>query len=117
MCREHAAQLRGLYPDITAAGGDVIVIGTGNVNYARDLKEKLDLPFPVLVDEHGAAARAAALRKMPIVKLLSPGPWMAMVRAMRRGHKGGKPGAAGKSTRRHVRHRQGRAYAVRTPRS
>lgn len=96
MCREHAAQLRDAHPDITARGGDVIVIGTGDARYAKDVKDTLGLPFPVLVDDDGSAARVAALKKVTIVSALRPGPWVALVKAMRRSDRttaGGKLGA------------------------
>jgi hypothetical protein len=48
------------------------------------VKDTLDLPFPVLVDAAGAAARVAALKKVTIVTALRPGPWVAMVKAIRR---------------------------------
>ncbi|HEX5267873.1 MAG TPA: AhpC/TSA family protein [Acidimicrobiales bacterium] len=70
LCRQHAAQLRGRYEEIKGQGGEVVAIGTGDVDYARRFVEDEDVPFPVLVDDDGAAARAASVRKVNFATLL-----------------------------------------------
>jgi peroxiredoxin len=62
--------LREHYDEITALGGDVIAIGTGNVKYAAAFVADEDVPFPVLVDDHGDAARAAQVRRVGFRTLL-----------------------------------------------
>ena len=61
--REHYDEIRGL-------GGDVVAIGTGNVKYAAAFVADEHVPFPVLVDDHGDAARAAQVRRVGFRTLL-----------------------------------------------
>ncbi len=92
-CREYAAQLRDAYPEIIAAGGDVVAIGTGNQMYGKNFAEEMKVPFTVLVDDSGEAAKAASLRKMKPWDLFNPMGWKRSFDAMRNGFKQGKPGA------------------------
>jgi AhpC/TSA antioxidant enzyme len=85
--------LRRSYPDITQRGADVVVIGTGNVAYAKAFVADEQIPFLVLVDDDARAARAAAVRKVNFVSLMGPKSWAATRRAWRDGfriHKSGK---------------------------
>jgi peroxiredoxin len=91
-CREYAAQLRDAYPQITAAGGDVVAIGTGNKMYAAAFAEEMKVQFAVLVDDEGAAAEAASLKKMKPWDLFNPRLWKRSAAAFREGHKQKKPG-------------------------
>jgi carbonic anhydrase len=70
LCRQHAAQLRGRYQEITGLGAEVVAVGTGDIDYARRFAEEESAPFPVLVDDSGAAARAASIRKVNFATLL-----------------------------------------------
>lgn len=45
-------------------------MGTGDVAYARRFAEEEQIPFPVLVDDDGAAARAAVVKKVGFATLL-----------------------------------------------
>ena len=47
-----------------------MAIGTGDLAYARRFVEEEQVPFPVLVDDDGAAARAASVRKVNFATLL-----------------------------------------------
>jgi peroxiredoxin len=91
-CREYAAQLRDAYPEITAVGGDVVAIGTGNQMYGKNFAEEMNIPFAVMVDDSGAAASAASLRKMKPWDMFNPMGWKKSFDAVRAGHKMGKPG-------------------------
>ena len=91
-CREYAAQLRDAYPQIKAAGGGVIAIGTGNQMYAAAFIEELSVPFTVLIDDAGEAAEAASLRKMKPWVLLNPLLWKESFDAFRDGYRQKKPG-------------------------
>jgi peroxiredoxin len=84
--------LRDAYGDITNAGADVVLIGTGNINYANDTKASLDLPFLVLVDDDAAAARAATVRRVGPAGLFSPSSWSGTRRAWKAGYRIGKSG-------------------------
>ncbi len=92
-CREYAAQLRDAYPQITAGGGEVIAVGTGNQMYAKNFAEEMGIPFAVLVDDGGKAAAAASLRKMKPWDLFNPMGWKRSIATVRKGFKQGKPGA------------------------
>lgn len=85
--------MRGRYEEITAKGADVVAIGTGNTGYAKAFIEDQHVPFTVLIDEDGSAAKAASLRKMSPLDLLRPGLWKRTLAARKGGHKQGKPGA------------------------
>jgi peroxiredoxin len=94
-CREHAAQLRDQYDTITAKGADVVAVGTGNPMYAKAFVTDESIPFTVLVDEDGHAARAAAVKggAGAMLKLIAPSVLKAGARARKAGHKQGKTGA------------------------
>jgi peroxiredoxin len=94
-CREHAAQLRDAYSDITAAGADVVAVGTGNTMYAKAFVDDEKVPFAVLIDEDGHAAEAASVKggaKM-LVTLLTPSVVSASRRARKEGHRQHKTGS------------------------
>jgi peroxiredoxin len=62
--------LREHYNEITAKGAGVVAVGTGDERYAQAFVAQETIPFPVLVDDDGEAARAAAVRRVPFVKLI-----------------------------------------------
>ena len=85
--------MRDHHDEITGRGAELVAIGTGNVSYARSFVEEEQLAFPVLVDDDGAAARAAAVPKMNFFKLLAnPNSRKAMARARAAGHRIHKSG-------------------------
>ena len=96
-CREHAAQLRDAYSDITATGADVIAIGTGNIMYAKAFVDEEKVPFAVLVDDDGTAAEAASVKggAKVLAKLFSPSVLSAGKRARKAGHSQHKVGKRG----------------------
>lgn len=51
-------------------GADVVAVGTGDQRYARAFVADEDVPYPVLVDDEGSAARAAAVKKVNFFTLL-----------------------------------------------
>jgi peroxiredoxin len=63
--------LRGIYDEIQRRGAEVVAIGTGNVRYAAAFVADEDVPFPVLVDDDGRAARAASVRRVGFFRLLT----------------------------------------------
>jgi hypothetical protein len=85
--------LRRSYDQITDRGADVVAIGTGDVSYAKAFVAEEDIPFLVLVDDDGAAATAASVRRASWAALLGPASWPATRRVWKEGfriHKAGK---------------------------
>jgi peroxiredoxin len=84
--------LRDIYPEIQAAGAEVVAIGTGDARYARAFVEEEQIPYPVLVDDDADAARAASVKRGSALRVLGPSTYAGSVRAWRSGHKVHKPG-------------------------
>jgi peroxiredoxin len=85
--------LRDHYDDIRTAGADVVAVGTGNQGYASAFVRDERIPFTVLVDDHGDAARAAAVRTVGWFELLHPRTWRTSAAAWRAGHRIHRSGA------------------------
>ncbi len=68
------------------------MIGTGDVDYARAYTRDEHIPFPVLVDDDAAAAKAASVRRVSFAKLFAPASYPGARRAWRAGHRLGMPG-------------------------
>ena len=85
--------MRGRYDEITSLGADVVAIGTGDQRYADTFVREEQIPFLVLVDDDGAAARAASLRTLNWFQLLHPRTWKATRETSKRGHHVHKAGA------------------------
>lgn len=79
--------MRGRYDEIRARGADLVVVGTGDVRYARDFVAQEHVPFPVLVDDDGAAASAAAVRRAGLFDLFHPASYGSTVKAWREGYR------------------------------
>jgi peroxiredoxin len=62
--------LRGHHDEIVARGAEVVAIGTGDERYAKAFVAEENVPFPVLVDDRGEAARAASVKKVNFLTLL-----------------------------------------------
>jgi alkyl-hydroperoxide reductase/thiol specific antioxidant family protein len=92
LCREHAVQLRGEYAAIKSRGADVVLIGTGDLRYARAFVADEQIPFPVLVDDDALAANAASIRRAGLLGMFNPASFPGGIRAWRAGHRIGKPG-------------------------
>ncbi len=85
MC-EHYDEIRGL-------GAEVVAVGTGDRRYAADFVDVEQIPFPVLVDDDGVAATAAALPRVnPFRLVLDPRSLGGARRAHRAGYRVKKPG-------------------------
>jgi peroxiredoxin len=84
--------LRDAYPDIEQRGATVIAIGTGDERYAAAFVRDEQIPFTVLVDDDGAAARAASVRTVPFLAMFTPATWKATAETWRRGHRIHKAG-------------------------
>jgi peroxiredoxin len=85
--------LREHYDEIRARGADVVAIGTGDERYAARFVADERVPFPVVVDDAGDAARAAAVRRATPWGLFNPRSFPGARRARKAGfrvHKSGK---------------------------
>ena len=84
--------MRDRYAEIQALGGEVVVIGTGDLRYARAFAEAERIPFPVLVDEDARAAEAARVERAGLSRLFALSSLSATARALRSGYRIGRPG-------------------------
>jgi peroxiredoxin len=78
--------LRDRYDEITAAGADIVAIGTGDTRYAAAFVRDTGSPFSVLVDDDGAAAAAASVPTVSWYRLLHPSTWRATRETSKRGY-------------------------------
>lgn len=62
-CRSHVAQLGRLYPEIQAAGADVLVILGDSPERAARYGVSLHVPFPILADPTEAVYHRFGLHK------------------------------------------------------
>ena len=84
--------MRDRYAEIQALGGEVVVIGTGDLRYARAFAEDERIPFPVLVDDDARAADAACVERVGLSRLFALSSLSATARALRSGYRIGRPG-------------------------
>jgi peroxiredoxin len=79
--------LRRRYGEVTALGAEVVAVGTGYLRYARAFVDDEKIPFPVVVDDEGTAARAASLRRGTMLEVIGPRTFGGTVRALSGGHR------------------------------
>ena len=80
--------MRDRYEEIRARGADVVAVGTGDRRYAAAFTADEHVPFPVLVDDHADAARAASVRRVPLFRLMADRrSWAGTRRARAGGHR------------------------------
>lgn len=84
--------MRGSYEEIRAKGAELVAVGTGDARYARAFIEDEDIPFPVLLDEDGEAAEAAAVKRGSIFDLAGPKTMPGAFKATAAGHRQHKTG-------------------------
>jgi len=84
--------LRDSYREIADLGAAVVAIATGDARQARCFVRDERIPFPVLVDDAGAAASAASVRRVRFYELFHPASYSGTRRAWRAGHRIGRPG-------------------------
>jgi peroxiredoxin len=77
---------------ITAAGAEIVAVGTGDVRYAAAFVEETGARFLVLVDDDAQAAHAASVRTASWYGLLHPTTWRASLDTWRAGHRVHKSG-------------------------
>ena len=84
--------MRDAYEEIRELGGQVVAIGTGDADQARDFVERERIPYPVLVDDDARAATAASIERVGMFRLFAPASFPGGLRAWRAGHRIGSPG-------------------------
>lgn len=84
--------MRDRYKEIRKLDADVVVIGTGDLTYAKAFVEDDRIPFLVLVDDDARAANAASVQRAGVLGMLSPASFPGGLRAWRGGFRVGKPG-------------------------
>ena len=90
-CREHVAQLKAEYGQLSARGYDVLAIGHGTPARAAAFARDLALPFPVLGDREQRAYAAYGLGRAGFRSLVDPRLYAAGAKAMLGGARQGKP--------------------------
>ncbi len=85
--------MRDRYDDLRARGAQVVAVGTGARRYAAAFVDDEHIPFPVLVDDAAAAATAASVRRLNLLRLLTDRrSWPGTRRARAAGHRIHKAG-------------------------
>jgi peroxiredoxin len=73
---------------VRGRGAEVVAVGTGDRRYAAAFAADEHVPFPVLVDDRALAAKAAAVKKVGMVRLLTDRrSWGGTRRARAAGHR------------------------------
>jgi hypothetical protein len=85
--------LRQHKAEFDAKGLNLAAIGLGDMNYARIFREDTGIDFPLLVDEHREAYRAAELKSGSLFHLLRADNAVARKRAKASGHRQHKMGS------------------------
>ena len=85
--------MRDAYEEFRGAGGEVVAVGTGSPELGRAFAADYSIPYPVLVDSKGEAARVASLVSTPFWRMFHPASWSGTRRAWKAGHRIGEPGA------------------------
>jgi len=84
-CREHVAQLRHEIEAIHAAGGELVVIGSGTPNFIAGFRDTTKYQGPLYVDPQLASYQAAGLKR-GLLRTLNPLTIAMGVRAITRGN-------------------------------
>ena len=78
---------------VVEAGGSIVAVGLGGMEYACAFRDDTGIRFPLLVDERGVAYKAMELRKGNLFQIFSPSNFAARRRAQQAGvrqHRVGK---------------------------
>ena len=84
-CREHVVQLHHEIGAIHAAGGELVVIGSGTPNFIAGFRETTKYDGPLYVDPELVSYRAAGLKR-GVLRTLNPLSLAHGVRALVRGN-------------------------------
>lgn len=88
-CREHVVQLRHEVGDIHAAGGELVVIGSGTPSFIAGFRETTKYDGPLYVDPQLVSYHAAGLKR-GVLRTLNPLSLAHGVRALVRGNLQGR---------------------------
>jgi peroxiredoxin len=92
-CRAHLARLREHTVRIDGRGARVVAVGTGDLDYGRQLKAQLKLGFPLLLDEGLRSYGAVEAGRGHLTDWVLPGVMRAAAAAAREtGAMHGPPG-------------------------
>ena len=83
--------MRRAFPELQAAGLAVAVVGMGTPEQTAAFVREVGAPFPVLADPERAAYRAYGLVELGAREFLNLDATKAMVAAVLRGNRGGRP--------------------------
>lgn len=50
MCQGHVRRLKAMHQELEQSGTQILVIGGGNLEQAKNLAQQMQLPFPVIAD-------------------------------------------------------------------
>jgi len=78
--------LREHHSEFTAAGANLAAIGLGDLHYAQLFREETGITFPLLIDEHRHAYKAAELKSANVFHLLRSENAKSRARARAAGH-------------------------------
>ncbi len=81
--------MRDVVPEIRARGAELVVVGNGQPEHARDFRERQALDFPLYVDPDLEAYAAAGLRR-GVSTMFRPGLVANTARALKGGFRQGK---------------------------
>ena len=83
--------MRRAFPDLQGAGLAVALVGMGTPEETAAFVRAVGAPFPILADPERAAFRAYGLIEAGAAQFLRPAAGKAIVGALLRGNRGGKP--------------------------
>ena len=83
-CREQAVEMRAAQPDIEAAGAELVFVGNGNPDQARDFQQQHAPGITVLTDPDLRTYRLIGARR-GVLNTVGPRVWRSGLRALGRG--------------------------------
>jgi AhpC/TSA antioxidant enzyme len=88
-CREHVVQLHHESGRIQAAGGEVVIVGSGKPEDVAGFRDITHFDGKILCDPRLVSFRAAGLKR-GIWKTLGPGVLVSGIRSLAHGHRQGR---------------------------
>lgn len=90
-CRQYLTALRESANDIEAAGAKVVAVMQGTAAESASLCGQYNVTFPCLADPTLDSYKTFGLPRGTNAQVLGPANWRQALRAMSKGHFGGKP--------------------------
>lgn len=88
-CREHVVQLHHESGRIHAAGGELVVVGSGTPNFVAGFREVTNFDGPIYCDPGLASFRAAGLQR-GLWETINPAVLVSGIRSLASGHRQGR---------------------------